>query len=1618
MPVEDHDWLDSDLSTVLHFEGLSLEVRTQLVNVTTWYQAGCPPADQLIVFTDGSASSASGDIDPCAWAFAVFIISDNRMLLLGHASGQSVPPGTPFFLGEQADDALTAELLALCWAFCWAAQFAPRYATQVSFRYDALSAGGGAFGTSKAVGSAQPSAYTDLAQFAIALRQYTAVRTSLTHRHVPGHSGYLGNELCDGLAKLARKAPRSPFDCCLPTWPARWAAHPLSNWAWATVPGQPDVPRLYCFEAEVQLAQVGPSSRVPAPEFGIQAHTEKAGDIQFSWSCITFNALTLKDKPRGGRPSTSDCAGLRVVGRKDFLKTSLSPHRPLFIGLQETRLPNEEVQPDADYFILNAAATDRGVGGCALWIAKRRPIYVTPEEPVYVQQQDITVIAASHRHLVVALQTPRIRMQVHVIHAPSTYTVPVSDVKDFWDQRAREVLARPDGTDFLILCDANARLGDVVSAHASDYGAETEGEAGALFHSFLATIDAIAPATWECYHHGDHVTWCSATGGWSRIDYVLVPRHWRTAYMESRTLPDVELLQLREDHIPVHLLCRFARALPPVSYSRSSKHVLRPDPRQDREQAIPLLQAIRPEHWTVPVDLHYARLVHAWTHVDQCLRRPPDRVPHQPYISASTLDLVDERKALRLYLRAERHEKARRWSLLVFAAFITHWRGSSLAPAQLQVADRWFRDMDRSEAIALANYRRLARSLRRAVAMDRAAYLDGIAQDVAHHSLRDPKELYRALRKAFPAARSARRASVQPLPMLSLADGSTALTTDMRAEAWRAHFATQEAGTAVSSEEYPQEYARTTVHPRVLDMQLVPALPTIERLILTARRARAAGPDGVSAEFLQLDTPSTARQLMPVFLKAALRVSEPVAFRGGNLICLAKKAGQALGCEAFRSILISSVPGKVLHRSLREALKPLLLASQPEFQAGVAPGQGIEGVALAARSFYTCCYASRTPASLTFFDLQAAFYQVLRQALVPADDGDTTLLRLLHNLRIPPTAIPELVMHLTRVAQLPALGATTHAIALVQDLFRGTWFRLAGFSQLTVTTRGSRPGDPTADLMFGFTLAALLKSVQACLLDADLLPAWPLEHDRPHPVGLNGSVPLGQPSWADDFVVPQTAHTWPALVDRTCQTIGIVVHFATAAGMTIKFGVDKTAILFPPAVAAEAGDSLHCVQDGYAVSLHNDILNSQYEVPAVHSYCHLGGIIASNCNPTPDLHYRYSRAAGTLKPLRKRFFSAREFSLPTRAYILRSLVVSKFAHSAAALLLPAACHVRIWEQHYMQLWRALFPRSAAKGQLHSYRVLHEANAPSPTLALARARASFLSRVFQHGPAALLAVLWDHWVTHPPSSWLAQVAADVDHVSQFLPRVSSVLPRVDVVAALFEAYREDVQWWPRQVKAAEKILAADLETWVSTHRGTHDAVTPPAAITTRPFSCYLCQASFALRKHLHAHLAKTHQVYSPARHYALSNTCSACLRMYPNIKQAQQHLKSSPSCLRRCLYLHPPLTPSQFRTLEAPEVLRAKRVLKGQWKSYQGLQPSARALQVYGPRMPTAAERSDDSPQPPSESDTLLSLAKGFCPSPAHVVWISDYLQERSQEGARATAHRFWLCRPLSHHTRI
>ena len=923
----------------------------------------------------------------------------------------------------------------------------------------------------------------------------------------------------------------------------------------------------------------------------------------------------------------------------------MSPHHPHLVGLQETRLPQAEVQPDPDYHIFTTAADAAGVGGCALWLSKHLPYGTSKEGALRFQEHHVTVLSTSPRHLTANILTDRLRLHVQVVHAPSFLSVGATALRHFWAQRASEVHQRPANADFVLLCDSNAKLGKVSSLHVGDHQAEDENQAGQIFHEFLVSVDGYLPSTVATVHRGPGGTWRSPLGHWSRLDFVVTPCHWADFDASSQVLYEVETLQQRDDHVPVWYQCAFSRWAPAKSYVTSRKQVFRPPAactRSDREAARQSLTTVPAFPWLSNVDVHYRSLVQAWQGVAASATQESGRATPCTFLSDTTQQMIQVRTALRQYLRAEALERRRRWLLIAFAAFVRYHQGTTFEGAAVCTADQWLFDLDVSEARALHYLYISTKAIRRCVADDRLAYLDDLAKQASRYDLRDPAALFKAIRKAFPSAKASRRSVYKPLPSLVLTDGTVAQSFEERCAGWRAHFAAQEAGYSATTEEYVNHFQQYLPKPAwVFDEKAVPSLFQVEATVLTLQRRKAAGADAISAELLKLDVPSTSRQMLPVFVKAALRATEPVTFRGGTLCLLAKRAASALGCDGYRSILVSSVPGKIYHRCIRQQVLPAFLANKAPLHGGIQKGQGIEQVSLAAKTFFALSNSPGQCGALVFFDLKAAFYQVLRQSVVTTTEDDASLLRLFHHLDIPGTALEELRRHLTQVALLEEAGVSSHTRALVSDLFEGTYFRLSQSEELTITKRGSRPGDPAADLLFAFTLSALVRSSLDVLRRTGNLPTMPSPVSRPHYLLQDRQLDLQCPSWADDFFFPQTGSTHQDLLDRVSRAVGVLTSRACAAGMQVKFGTDKTAALLPAGILVHSQHLLEADPDGgHTLSAPLPVDFEPARLPAVHTYRHLGGIVASDCNPTPDLHFRFSQAMGIVRPLRRKLFGA------------------------------------------------------------------------------------------------------------------------------------------------------------------------------------------------------------------------------------------------------------------------------------------------------------------------------------------------------------------------------------------
>ena len=778
---------------------------------TIWQGPPLGRVELIRIFTDGSHRTSGRDtFYGAAWAFSVWLTDEHGERYYGHAAHCSVSEDSPFFIGEGPDNSMTAEMLALAWAYVWALDQGVRFAAPIVVAFDCMSAGLASTGFCRPPETSSLMKMPALAEAMVLLRLCLTALVQVTPAHVHSHQGVLGNEVADQLAKAAARVNEPSQQRCLPLWPKQLLSHPLRCWAWKHLDVAPDLPTLFACPSEADRLQACPP-RTNAPPLHSPPARDLSGHLFVDLRLFTYNVLTLLDPRGGAKAACEGQVGMRMFGKRDLLKQQLEELQVHVVGLQETRLPETQEAADPDWFMLHASCTPEGQFGVALWIHKQRPFVWLNQTPWRLRREHVTVVCASPRFMAVDISLSVFRCVFLVAHAP--HDVPPGDstaATAFWAE-ARAALSRiPQHVPLIVLADANAHVGAIPTESVGDLAASPENGAGAEWHRFLLDADLSAVNTFQHCHTGDSCTWFSPHGQGKRLDYIAIPSAWLPS-ARSCVVSNLELLQSRDDHRPLLASCSLSK---PVHYgqyhSEPIRRAMRPSTDWLPDQIRPLKTNVSQPatvDWLVSVDVHHEAWVcsyrNAWS--ESAPTRP--QLPRQPYLTPATLELVAWRRACRAYLAHERSELNRRRLLLAYAAFVHCRRQTAFTQQHRLVVSRWFFELDVSLARAAHGVQVSCKLIRQAVRRDRLSYLESLKQRVASQDLKNPKELFRSLRAAFPQARSARRTGFRPLPQLLLEDGSFATDSQARAERWGSYFAALEAGRAVSPEEYATDLA-------------------------------------------------------------------------------------------------------------------------------------------------------------------------------------------------------------------------------------------------------------------------------------------------------------------------------------------------------------------------------------------------------------------------------------------------------------------------------------------------------------------------------------------------------------------------------------------------------------------------------------------------------------------------------------------------------------------------------------------------------------------------------------------------------------------------------------------
>ena len=389
-------------------------------------------------------------------------------------------------------------------------------------------------------------------------------------------------------------------------------------------------------------------------------------------------------------------------------------------------------------------------------------------------------------------------------------------------------------------------------------------------------------------------------------------------------------------------------------------------------------------------------------------------------------------------------------------------------------------------------YRVNAQALRLSIMTNKKAALQNLVNEFTQSTA--ASEIQHRLRP-FMGPSNKLRQGLAPLPIIKDAAGKPCTSHQAALDRWITFFSDMEGGERVN-ELSQRELWRSNLEDLrrfKLDIEIseVPSLVDLERACRRVAAGKASGMDRIPSELLRYCPSSMARALYTLMLKVYLQGQEPLAHKGGFLIPIWKGKLSKDECGAFRSILISSMVGKTLHKAMRTKQSDIYHSFLQGQQLGGRKGVPVTLGGHLIRAFLRIFKERRQPTAVLFIDLQEAFYRVVRPLAISGDWDDAHIASMAARLHLDQNIMHDLKQHLQEASAIDMAGMQDVAKRAIRALHTDTYFAMQGQTDFVRTNHGSRPGDSFADVVFGYLMARVLRSFETQLETQDILSKFP-----------------------------------------------------------------------------------------------------------------------------------------------------------------------------------------------------------------------------------------------------------------------------------------------------------------------------------------------------------------------------------------------------------------------------------------------------------------------------------------------------------------------------------------------
>ena len=880
--------------------------------------------------------------------------------------------------------------------------------------------------------------------------------------------------------------------------------------------------------------------------------------------------------------------------------------------------------------------------------------------------------------------------------------------------------------------------------------------------------------------------------------------------------------------------------------------------------------------------------------------------------------------------------------------------GSTIAGIQLK---RQALDMARSQGFQdeslVAELKCLEKVVRLMVLADQkkwyADWLDSINDDWAQH---DVALVYKKLQRLGRRKKDLSKGP-RPLPRLKTSEQGFATTFEECQQVWKKQFAVIEAGIDATELQLAQLHEGGHFDARP-DPISCPDPCQILALIRKFKNGKVPGPGLLPVDVIKSGGYEMAQILTPLLTKAVWHMREPLSWKGGLLVPLFKGKGSPAEPSAYRSIFLSDICAKIHHGDVRQRLAEVWNKDASLIQLGGRKGCSTDVAHHLLHAHLAWARAANISCAIFFVDLQSAFYSVLRSSFFQGEFHDDAICYAMKQLGITPDEWQEIRSAVASDDATKGLGP--HQVGILKDMFSATHFSMQGLEGRTATMRGTRPGDPVADILFNMVfrlvvLDARTKIEASTQMSCFGSPKQAVDASEQSPVPERG---FAEVTFVDDIAYALHSAS-PDDVISSLQLVASCLHDSAASrGLTINYSVGKTVALIKLA-GPGSRSTRHKMWHTHGGKLPIVTEHGVHSLQLVHSYKHLGSYMQDHAVVQKDICYRTAQARKAFGQLHRQFYGKRNVHDRTKSVVFAALVMSRHTYNAHTWAWVTEKDIAHWENGIRSQVAAL-----AKNTLRSVPSFHFStseicaliglNGPKELLHANRLR--YVKRAIQSAPAALWALL--HANNHE-NSWLVWLKNSFCWLREHLPR--TVLPEFCDVGEMLTFIAIDEKW-KGKVKAALKsclrVTAANAEGKLWTYRmqtrvsqfAKLPDIRPPA--DEGQWKCNLCAASFGSKKALAVHARHKHQYRTMLKYYVLGDECLACGKKFFSRVRLLAHVGASQTCKDAYYACFVPAAEEVVEKIEDDEREQARALRAQGWKASKAFLPVTR---ISGPLLP-------------------------------------------------------------------